>query len=102
MSYKSHSLSNIVVKQLYFVIQKVIFGHYKNIFDQNISDKKNNTENKIEHFSPNEGEKVIQERCVVRATIEEKWVKESQKGFNVINVNSYDELKSTIKNIQKN
>jgi superfamily II DNA or RNA helicase len=38
-------------------------------------------------------------RVYVRGTVEEKWVKESQKGFNVINVNTYEQLKSTIQSI---
>ena len=39
-------------------------------------------------------------RVYVRDTVEEKWVKESQKGFNVINVYSYEQLKNCIKQIQ--
>tara|TARA_R110000796_G_scaffold43634_3_gene107158 strand:+ start:4982 stop:6175 length:1194 start_codon:yes stop_codon:yes gene_type:complete len=35
-------------------------------------------------------------RVYVRGTVEEKWVRESQKNFNVKYVNSYDELKNTI------
>lgn len=39
-------------------------------------------------------------RIVVKNTVEEKWVKESFANFNVINVNSYEELREKINQIK--
>lgn len=41
-------------------------------------------------------------RLYVKGSVEEKWVKTSQEGFNVLNVNNYDELREAIRRIKAN
>jgi hypothetical protein len=41
-------------------------------------------------------------RLYIKNSVEEKWVKTSQEGFNVLNVNNYDELRDAISKIKSN